>query len=574
MFYKPAPLRLELLREEAVVNLTLGEEKITWDASIFRKVAYDGQYDLFDQINRYWETLDAQTRQAIFDCYMGIREVFDNVASVDEQTRRIRPWILQLTALHDLEKLEQWVKIHGNIHIKNTFREEYIVDRAKVQELGYIQASTPEKTYLRPDVWKLVTFTIGCRIMFPIFGEYIVQTSDDIDTEYKEYRAGGLILGTTFEQYEGFQKLHTYIVANTQPERVKTSAILDGLPSDQFPYWALFLVLIRRLTIADVRGIGDVTIVSFIHNYIATRAGKYETNFSFGRTRDKELPSGSGDDESKLSTVEQYKIPEEHGPGFIVELDRDANNIQAMVRCLCPDVPKRLIDQALRAAQALQHESFSDSGPQIRIFQWLIGPYMAPRFVHNIEKLSVIPMLAVVQAMLWHNGWKDLAVFLSTTKMPDEAVMTITSGVTRSNIPRIQKDKITELYPHTRRSTGRATAAKAPPAGLVAVQKTANEILASNWKMHAHQDWIDQLGYQNVSSARRQEYRIPNDIRVQLADLCILIAESPRPFNKGEYTNDINALVQAAMIGEGFGPNGEKPGVAVPIDPYADTGLI
>lgn len=572
MFINPNKLWLELVREDAVVNIHLGDRKISWDTSIFRKVAYNGEYDLFEQINRYWETFDSDTRESIFECYENIREVFDSVQGIEELVKRMRPWITQLLALHDLDKMEQWVKLHGNILIKSTFRREYIEDRSKLQDAGHIQASTREKTYLYDDVLKLVTFTIGCRIMFPIWGEYILHSSSEVGTEFKEYYAGSLILRTSFEQYEAFRKLHAYVNANTQPERVKTSSILDGLPSDQFPYWALFLILIRRLTIADVRGVNDVTIVSFIHNYIITRAWKYETNFSFGRTRDKELPSGSGDDESKLSSLEQYKIPDEHNPGSIVELDRDALNVPAMVSCLCPDLPMNILEQALSAINNLEHHDIEVT--QIRIFQWLIGPYMAPSFVNNIEKMSLLKMIAVVQAMLWHNGYKDLAVFLSTTKLSEQNITTITIGTTRANIPRTLKDHITELYPHTKRTTGRPNAAKAPATALVAIQKTANEILSSDWKINAHPSWIRQLDYQNVSSARRSEYRVPSDIRVQLAELCVLIAENERPFNKAVFTNDINELIQLAMTREGFGPNSEKPGVASPVNPYADTGLI
>jgi len=531
-------LWMELIDKVTAV-LHFNDESIAWGVAPLTKPALKDDFDLFQQLNEYWARLNNPTKERIFQCYREMRNILVVRYDSKQLSAMLHPYINELVELMDLNALTYWVKFHAKtITIPSSFRSEYSTRSTKQfdpsdqeEDTTPVQAGTREKTYLREDAIGLLALAVVARALCPIFAEYITLTSSEVGNNFKELNTGMLVAGTAFERSPAYEKLRLYVSENIQTDGLRIGPALDGISSENYPNWVLYLVLVRRLTIVDIRGINPkMTIVSSVHNYITYRSTNADSNFSFGPVSDKKLPEGKGDEESKISALENNSIKDEFSPGDLVEFLHYGRDTDAIINVLCPQLDRRLVAEAQDAAKILLSQRIHDQ--QITIMQWCIGPYMAPAAVMELNRLEVVNLLAVVQAILWQTGFRDIAAFLTTTEMPKSEVRRISTHMNRSNIPRSLIDELDRTFPHFLRPSGSASNQAKNATQTAVVRKMVSSMLEHDWQLNVPVRWRQELEktstYQNV---RINEYRIPADIRISLATLALRIGRFPFPFH-------------------------------------------
>lgn len=523
-------------RSPTTASVVFGKEDLVWDITIFSKTSHQkNEFDLFEQINNYWKGKPLEFQQQVFNLYKKTHAIFEFGGTIETLTLELKPYINEFFKLHKPETLTTWAKMFGNIFISPSLPNEYIgEDSPNASAARFFQAATKNKTYDRRDYINLVGLAIVFRMLIPIFGEFIFLTQASARTNLKEYRAGKLLEGTVIEESEAYNKLRLYVNENIQVDKQKAGPILDGINSEEFPHWQLYMVIVRRLMVGNIKGDPSQPnshLVTFIHFYLSLRMQAYEYSFSSGKVRDKDIDSSSNEsDDKKPSIFEIYKTPTVHSPGDYEQMAFYAQDIEWAISVLCPGLDRDIYNQAVEANRFMAGP-IPFHMPQAILVQNLIGPFQAPQVLEHITRLPALGLYNVVQAMLWQYGYRDLAAFLTTTVNDNHSTISGFTHNTRMNIPRVMSDKIRELYPHLKQTSSRSANSKVEPTPMITIKNIIEMMSSQEWKMNICDDWINQLNAGKVSPSRRRDWIIPADIRIQLARLFIQIGMYRVPFH-------------------------------------------
>lgn len=489
-------------------------EELSWNVSPFDKAAFSGDFDIFEQINEYWATLPEDQQRRIFEVYKRIRDAFDNLWTAKSLTAALRPLVKELYDEHDLNHLHHWVCFRANVRMPPNLMTAY--------KESHEMPGTRERTYLRDDYQALVSLTIALRAVFPILGEYIFRTQKENGTQYKEYYASKLLNLSSIWTSAPMEKLRTFVTLSIPQDKSKAAAILDGVSTEDFPDWMLGLVLVRRLSVGDIRGLDpNSTLVTFIFRFIDQKVKTHENSFDLGRINDKNIDSSSsGDESTNLSMLENYKIREEMSTGDITMIEHWTNMPEQIAKRLCPDIDLNLVQEALNSAQALMDQDIQDG--QVALAQWVLATQVPARGIMYLNKLTVIKALAVTQAVLWHCGYRELAALSTAYPAPEDGSSPLAPSGSRSRIPKEAIAELNVLYPYARRSGSRRNQQQPPSVAQIAIEEMFDKLAANDWKLSMAPRRIQEL----TGNAKTPRYMIPNDLRVHLSRMVIAIGSA------------------------------------------------
>lgn len=497
--------------EPTEATLTHQSQEIKWDIALFDKVSYKGDYDIFEQINQYWEKLPSSTQDKIFEVYRAIKETFNVVWDTDELTKQLYVLVRDLYVYHDLADIKHWKDFYSTlmtpIHFEDLYRE------------GHEASRTRERTYLKDDYQWLVTLTIALRPMIPIWGEFITRTRKDKGTAFKEYYALKLMAYANIAASEPMERLRVYVEHSIPADKSKAAAIFAGLSSDEFPTWILGLVLVRRLSVGDVRGLDPKThLITYIHGFIIAKVKGLDNNFLKTIIKDKPIEGQGQEGENNLSRIEGYKIKQEIPAGDIALLGYYMRDVSAIARKICPDIPLELLDASLISVQVLETEQIWE--PQIILMQWVLKREFPPRGLLHLSKPLTLRAMAVTQALLWHRGYFELAGLLSAVEQVNTGEIQCDTLALRA-IPKEAIERLHVLFPYVRKSLGKAKATKQISVADDAIKSVAELFSIREWKLTLPNDWVATV----TGNKYEREYLVPSEIKIKLASLAIALAE-------------------------------------------------
>lgn len=508
---------LVLASRGEVLLLYRGKE-LSWNVAFYDKAAYSGEFNIFEQINAYWKTLPDETKDEIFNTYVEIRNIFENIWTEPELTRALQPQIKRLFDCHDLTAMRHWVDFRANIIRPRNLMESF-------DENSHEMPGTRERTYLIDDYQWLVTMTVALRAMHPIWGEYIFRTKEESGTMWKELWAAMLLNKSNLNNSIPMEKLKTYVKQSMPAEKSKAT-IIANMSSEDVDGWMTGLVLVRRLTVADIRGIDPTSnIVTFIYRYIDHKLKSLENNAPGGRVHDKNADSSNAESESNLSMLENYKSKQELPTGDICAMDNYINNYQNMARRLCPDLDMALLEEFVNAGQELHDNRIATV--QVTLAQTILNDEVPAYVLELIPKTSVVLCIAVAQAILWHCNYRDLAALISGISIPNEEYSVSYTG-SRSRIPKELVAKLDEEYPFSKRGSNRKSNVKTPSAGQVSVELMHDEFTQTDWRLTLPPKRVEEL----TGNKNNKRFSAPSDLRIQLSELIYSISQSEKAFHK------------------------------------------
>lgn len=510
-------MKLEINRFSEIGSLattaimTHGEASIQWDASVIEKTSFTGKFDIFEQLNGYWETQPKAKQDKIFSTYVRIKETFGSIWDHDLLTQRLYDLIAELLSYHELEDVAHYVSFYSNIRIPDTVKATFVDSDDN--------PGTRERTYLKEDYHWLAVMTLALRSMIPVWGEYISRTEEEAGTTYKEYYATRLLAKSGIIHTQAWEKLRVFVEHSLPADKSMVSAILGGISSEDFPFWILSLVVVRRLTVGDLRGVEPgASLVTFIYKYIGQRAKGHDANF-IGAVKEKTLENHSQDGENNLSKLEGCKTKQEISAGDIAVQWFYASNTEMVAKRICPDIDMQVLQQSLTSVQALQGQQLWK--PQVVVSQWVLRPALSPRGQELLEKMTVIDCIGVTQALLWHRGHKEIAGLVSAIAQSSKNAMSLTGTNQRHRIPKDLVEEINRLYPYSRRAGKQNRSGKAMNSEAVqAVELVEKMFSEHDWRLTLPPAWVHEL-----TGTNDQRYPVPADIKIKLAQLVLAIAK-------------------------------------------------
>lgn len=492
-------------------QMTHGEEVLTFNVALFDKMGYgDERYDIFEHINAYWNYLPPQKQDAIFDVYRRIRETFFTVYDQHELTAGLYQLVKELFTYHELSDVRHWIDFHSNIIIPSVFKDVYVESRDT--------PGTRERTYLKEDYRWLVTLSVALRAMVPVWGEFIKLTKDSTGTVFKEFYAHKLMAYSSIAKSEPMARLRVYVEHSLPADKSKAAAILGGISTEDFPDWILGLVLVRKLSIGDVRGIDqDSHLITFIYKYIANKVKGHDNNF-VGLVKDKIFDGNGQDVEHNLSKLEGYKIKEGIPAGDPAIISHYIDDPIRLAKTICPDIETKLVEDSLKSIQALMLVQIWP--PQIVLTQWVLKKAVNPRGLLHVPKSTVLKAMAVAQALLWHREHFALAALLSSAEQTNQADLQLGGTESRARIPKDMIDKLTELYPYPRMPSGKQKVIRRINPAEESINSVAVAFSQRDWRLTLPTPWVAKI----TGNQLNRNYSVPHNVKVLLAELTIQLA--------------------------------------------------
>ena len=492
------------------VKLEHNGEALSFSISVFGRDGFQKDYDVFEYINQYWDSLDPFKQQQIFNVYKQIDHGFLNVYGRDELINYLSDRVAELIQLHNLDMIQDWVSMKSDIRVPETIENEY--------KHAIEKNTSREKTYTKSDYIRLVALSMLLRTMIPVWGQYISQVRQDTGTQFKEYFAFLLINRSNIVNSIPMEKLKQYIAFHVGEDKYKSQNIVSGISSEDYCYWLLALICVRKLCVGDLRGLDPKAhLVTLIYNYILQRIRNNDSDFE-NKVKPKEYDERTGpDSENKISTLERYKIKANIAVGDIVQLEYSLRNIVDIAHKLTVQIDPNILNRSLHTCQELMHHQLLD--PQINLLRWVFKPVISPKGLMYLPKQTIVNALGALEAVLWARGHHYLAIVASSHSVKtDRSEMIVSPQDSKMRVPKELSDELDKLYPFTRSISSKKQLNKEVNLAAKAIDTLSDNLTMFSWRPTADESLLLQ-----VFGSVNRRVPIRPEIKVDLTKLVIEI---------------------------------------------------
>lgn len=409
-----------------------GDQKLQWNfpPRTWSMVGQenDTSVDAFDQLNMYFAQLDGHRQAGIFEEYRNIHTVLRATNMHQDQCEdlieAIRPIAKRLFDYIDQEHFNNWVW--------NVLRPR-VPAEVKIHFDPETMPGTRERTYLLEDYKGLIPLAIIVRAAVPFWFDFAALTKSVLSREHKDMLTYGLIDQSWVVHSPGMVRLEQFVDHTIGNDRNNPAAIMMGIGTDDFVYWALTSLVINRLPVVDVMGVNNLTpVVSALYNYVRHRVTTIAS--SQPAIKNKFADTSYSSDENNQSYLEGFRNrialtvgqeavgdyylemqleklladPEKHLIGLF---EKDGRDPYSLIERVAPGIDYDLVRGSLESVKVLHGAVLTDE--QITIAAWLFHPYSQARAVGNLLKERIVNLLGLAQAVLIHHGKVELAMLVS-----------------------------------------------------------------------------------------------------------------------------------------------------------------
>lgn len=516
--------RVDLSGQVAQATMSHKGQTLHWNLSLFEKLEKSTtrqrnerssevlpNFDIFEQINSYWAYLDVSVQDKIFDVYQRIRDTFWAIWNTQELTKALYPLVAELFQYHDLEEVRHWYNFKSTltIHPNWDLKEEFPTDRDN--------SMMRDRTYLKEHYRQLTVLAVAIRAMIPIWGEFITRTHKEKGTALKEYYAFKLLAFSNIMHSVAMERLKLYVEASLPQDKSMESAILKAVSSEEFPIWVLSLVTVRRLAVADLRGMDPNShLVTFIFKYIGQKVKGHDNSF-MGMVKPKQVEGQAQDGENNLSKLEGIKVKQDIPAGDTEIMAFDMRNHRKIIERICPDLDPKILEMSMASVRNLESEDIQQA--QTLVLKQVLAPVIPARGVDYLKKPQMVEVMGIAQAMLWQRGHRELAGLLTAIAQSNEVEMQL--GVeTRTRMSREMYDQLCKYWPFSRRASNKPKASRAPNVAITNIDSISQQFSKFDWKLTLPDEWVVPL----TGNKNNRRYSTPHDIKIKLGALAIATA--------------------------------------------------
>lgn len=508
--------KMEVISGRIYIVTSHHNEKIQWDAGIYKTQYKPDVLDLFEHINLYWAKLSEQETNYIWNLYKQIASVMESSYEVQFLIMELIPLITELLNAHEFDRVRTWWVYHTNIQIPATVPAEYI---------GVVgRPGTREQTYIKSDYKDLITLTLILRVMLPIWGRFLEEIKNSVGNVYKEQTSLQLIGASNLFTSPAMAKLSTYVSNNIPGNRdiegrSKTinwqRVVVAGVGREDFDRYLLAMTVIRKVIINDIRGADQNTsMVSYIYSFITAKMKNGDSTNREDTIQLKAIDrsgdnSRSGGGDSSGTYLENIQVQTAHPFGDILAYEHYCSDARAIMRRLCgANANDELLDVFLKASAWLSPTDIQKC--QVTMTKYIVHPVISPRAVNFLTRNAVINLMAAAQTFAWVNGYPFISAIVTAKVTDVDAV-----SFQRVRVDAEKIEKIQAIYPYM---TYRGKDRSVNPANF-ALDMLDKEFTRSSWIFNLPDAMMSVV----LGSTPNRGVPCPPDFRSQLTAMIIKI---------------------------------------------------
>lgn len=503
---------------------------VVFEAQFYQSTGLEISNRLFTEINAFIATFPDKARLEMFEYYKSVHEylcIGSNTAMIEGPLTEL---VGQIYSFVEEEDLRRWMNSNRVIQYPITVKDDHDTE----------DQNTRDRTYTRSEYFKLAVTTIWSRLMVPIWGMYIPIVEAEAGAARKEYMAFRIMSRTPFPSCDALDRLSAYIEVvdgYSKLDNINTVAITGALSSSETLPWILHTTIIRRISCGQIDA--DQTkghLVSAVWNYVCYLVKGYEQKF--GDVIHPKKPPGNSEEEKPV--IDRIRSSQKESIGEMALYAVYLENRSNVVEDIDPEVPLDLITNLIKG-EVGHVESF-----QQILAQWCLSPVMTPYALENIvtrrtmkdnmimdEEGKVVRLnlevfarlvnnpvndaLLISRTLLWHWGFKELALLITAKREPNHDLFDMDSN------DRIQSKTLQQLmekFPHATIKKGVNDRQRNIP--YVAAVSVAKLIGYSVWQV----DYPEQMKAEvEPLLDAGGKLRAPSDLAEQLAQLTMKLIE-------------------------------------------------
>ena len=490
-------------------------KRLTWNIRTYRTLPIGDETTL--DINNFWASLPMSTQDEIFALYEDMYEALETYENPKQLDEYLIKKVAALFKLHPYDKIMEYYHGKAKIKLPLNLKDRYLPND-----------DVPDLTYLRKEYHELMGLSILLKIMIPIWGTYIVWISSIAGTNFKEYRAAGLLKEAGLEKTAGYARLVRYISTywDGYMQEHSGAAILAGLGGSEVPSWLLGNVLIRHVATTQLIQQSNPAIppisISAIYNYIDHLVKTMDKLFG-GKITEKGLDGNSSGDDDNTSVAENYKIKQEISEGIIVthevQLTRLHENILTR---LAPDADVKQLRALKRKTKEHFKDGFYPTSFSKALCKWVLDPVVTAGILDYVNYDAIISAHEITYTLLKHWGFDRIALLI----FGRESQGNIAANVMRQQITDQQLEVLNQIYPHTPNTNLKRKPSKRDSnVAVVGIRYVINPLYSTWWEIAP---WEDEEQYASYGIKNRI-MGMPADIETLLADLIIHLKTKVHP---------------------------------------------
>ena len=518
-------LSFEMDAARTNVFVTYGNENVRFSMNYYKRNKHrteqGNNISPFYEFNEWLKTKPRQWQENVYQHYKRIRNIIDEENDVEVMLSKLNEAAVQLYSNVNLDEIESWVKLPTspcNVPTKPTTSYENT------------RKNPRETTYVYSDYLGLVVYSIALRFVAPIWGDIDSRLYSQYGKDYKEIYAKEILHKTCLDGCVAENRLREFMI-NAKVQVDTNTVLMSGLSEDDFYNYMLAIIILRRLSLGDVSGSDNTyRLIINIYYYFQTKikqvARSYGSNtdsvkFKKNPVEDKKTNSDSnsqsvydvGFSRSKISTDDK------------VFLEFAAKDHDRIIQIVEPELPKELYWEAIDAIRVnfnidnlsgIREYMKPIQEIQLNIVKWVLDEAINPVIYDYLDLETVIDLLGLTSAILWHRGYYEFAALVSAIAINTNSDDFFIAPTYRRNIDSHLSNRLNKTYC----LGGTTKSEKRNMTALGCIELFEKGISPFNWYLTLPDKWA------NSGKIINKDNRLitQSDIRVRIAELMLDIA--------------------------------------------------
>lgn len=482
-------------RHREIMQTSHMGKTIDWNIESYVRTKMVKREEDFKEINRFLASLSLNHQQGIFNVLSDIKDIFGVVMEFSEMQNALTNKVTELYSFIPMEEIRYYVKTKARVIYPGDLRD------------AYSPADTNRaKTYLKDEYKGLVVLVLALRLMIPVWGEYLKLNIKRTGT-FKEYLAMRLLSGTELMYCKEMQRLESYVASTGLSKNDRDNAAIRGISSEELPLYLLAILVVRELSIGSIDAEADGRGSIITNVYARVKNSIKDISRSSSPIRDKFRNETNGEDADKSSRLEQYKNVEGTSTGDIEIHKYFVNQSEDLALKVDPTLELSKLEDCLTLT--LKMGSFDIEDHNVLLVQWVLCRVVPARAIKELNAHELLKAMGVTQALLWHWGYLDLAL-LVTTRI-DNSRMPIMNA-SRKQAKKVTTDLINQAFPYHIKTSSKSNSRNPAHRAADEYEKTIRNSFLVPQVPQGLKGYFKEISVNG-------DWTCPNDLLTQLTDM-------------------------------------------------------
>lgn len=435
-----------------IIEFSNGEKK-ECNAVLWSRIEDTLKPNLFQGINRYWQSRHQEVIVEWEKLYRQIFEIFDEYERPLVTIQLLRPLIERMFQLMEWNQFRMWAMLHGNIALGNGIKDK--LDDKDKEGL----------TYYTQDYEDLMVFSIMLKPFMPIWGIFHNEYTEIIGKYSIHISAYDVIKSVTTINLPPIVKLENYIQHFVE-NKVDTIgfSLVSGIGTEEIPKFLLALSLIKKVIVYDAEDMSS-SIIKNVYHLLTERCNE------INRTKPKEKVDTEGN-LNDTSASDMYKIIQRIPPSVSAMIEYYSQDIPKMIRDIDNSVPEVLINKYCNMKLEVDIQTY-----HIQLIGIICNRIISVRSLQLINYESLISFLKTASCVAEHWGYLEVSELLTTVPIKRD-INQISSSITGNRSynllhPSLHAD-VTKLYQYQSNN-------KNP--GLMLIDSIIKDVIKYDWNV-------------------------------------------------------------------------------------------